>query len=134
MTSLARALSLANHKVGLQGSTRAERARAEGVPGRVAVVAASWPRSARVLRDAAAPGLYPSRPPPAPARLASPPFRERAASRGHAASLTEPAGAAARVVWSASGAVTTAPVVALPVRVENTLALGLVTRGCPLLR
>lgn len=46
------------------------------------------------------------------------------------AGLTEPAGAAAPVVSSASGAVTMAPVAALPVRVESTpVALGPVTKA-----
>uniref|UniRef100_A0A8C6GJ70 TATA-box binding protein associated factor 4b n=1 Tax=Mus spicilegus TaxID=10103 RepID=A0A8C6GJ70_MUSSI len=46
------------------------------------------------------------------------------------AGLTEPAGAAAPVVSSASGAVTMAPVAALPVRVEGTpVALGPVTKA-----
>ncbi|XP_031220894.1 transcription initiation factor TFIID subunit 4B [Mastomys coucha] len=46
------------------------------------------------------------------------------------AGLTEPAGAAAPVVSSTSGAVTMAPVAALPVRVESTpLALGPVTKA-----
>lgn len=46
------------------------------------------------------------------------------------AGLTEPAGAAAPVVSSSSGAVTMAPVAALPVRVESTpVALGPVTKA-----
>ncbi|XP_034373543.1 transcription initiation factor TFIID subunit 4B [Arvicanthis niloticus] len=46
------------------------------------------------------------------------------------AGLTEPAGAAAPVVSSSSGAVTMAPVAALPVRVESTpMALGPVTKA-----
>ncbi|ERE83827.1 transcription initiation factor TFIID subunit 4B-like protein [Cricetulus griseus] len=46
------------------------------------------------------------------------------------AGLTEPAGAAAPVVASASGAVTMAPAAALPVRVESTpVALGPVTKA-----
>lgn len=57
---------------------------AEGVPGGVA---ASRARSARVLRDAAAPGLHPSLLPLAPARLASVPGRAASlplSLRGHA--------------------------------------------------
>lgn len=57
---------------------------AEGVPGGVA---ASRARSARVLRDAAAPGLHPRRLPPAAARLASAPGRAAPlplSLRGHA--------------------------------------------------